>query len=85
MDCRKTKTARNFLMKIPRFSKLKATKRRFSNYAPESWNSPPLDVRNIDNIVSFKGKLKNYLLGYLLVAKSFLCNFFEYPFFVFWF
>ena len=61
----RTKTACNLLMKIPKFSKLKATSRRFSNYAPESWNSLPLNVRNIDNIVSFKGKLKNYLYDQL--------------------
>ena len=63
----RTKTACNLLMKIPKFSKLKATSRRFSNYAPESWYSLPLkvNVRNIDNIVSFKGKLKNYLYDQL--------------------
>ena len=61
----RTKTACNLLMKIPKFSKLKATSRWFSNYAPESWNSLPLNVRNIDNIVSFKGKLKNYLYDQL--------------------
>ena len=61
----RTKTACNFLMKIPKFSKLKATYRRFGNYAPESWNSLPFDVRNIDNIVSFKSKLKNYFYGQL--------------------
>ena len=61
----RTKTVCNLLMKIPKFSKLKATyNSRFSNYAPESWNSLPL-VRYIDIIVSFKSKLKNYLYDQL--------------------
>ena len=57
----RTRTTCNLFMKIPKFSKLKATNRRFSNYAPESWNSLSLDVRDINNIVSFNSKLKSYL------------------------
>ena len=77
----RTKTGCNLLMKIPKFSKLKATNRRFSKYASESWNSLPLDVCTIDNIVSFKSKLRTIcmisysLFRLLLVAKSFLCHF----------
>ena len=33
------------LMKIPKFSRLKASGRRFSNYAPETWNSLPVNLR----------------------------------------
>ena len=38
----------------------------------------------IDNIVSFKGKLKNRL-GYFLWLSLFLCCFLDYPLLVFWF
>ena len=49
------------LLKLPKMSRLKASNRRFSNYAPEAWNSLPKDLREITDRTAFKGKLKNYL------------------------
>ena len=51
------------LMKLPKMSRLKASNRRFSNYAPEAWNSIPKELRSIADATAFKGKLKNYLYG----------------------
>ena len=55
----------NTLMKLPKMSRLKASNRRFSNYAPEVWNSIPKELRSITDPAAFKGKLKNYLYGQL--------------------
>ena len=55
----------NTLMKLPKMSRLKASNRRFSNYAPEAWNSIPKELRSIADPTAFKGKLKNYLYGQL--------------------
>uniref|UniRef100_A0A8C5C924 Reverse transcriptase domain-containing protein n=1 Tax=Gadus morhua TaxID=8049 RepID=A0A8C5C924_GADMO len=52
-------------MKLPKISKLKATNRRFSNYAPEAWNSLPSRLRKFDNISIFKGQLKIFLFEHL--------------------
>ena len=49
------------LMKLPKMSRLKASNRRFSNYAPESWNSLPEYLRRFEDPAVSKGKLKNYL------------------------
>ena len=49
------------LMKLPKMSRQKASNRRFSNYAPEAWNSLPEELRRIQNVDAFKGSLKNYL------------------------
>lgn len=48
-------------MKLPKMCRTKASGRRFTNYAPEAWNSLPLRIRTIKNIETFKGMLKNYL------------------------
>ena len=52
-------------LKLPKMSRLKASNRRFSSYAPEAWNSIPKELRNIADPEAFKGKLKNYLYGQL--------------------
>jgi exonuclease III len=57
----RSKPANDLLMKPPKFSKLKASNRRFSNYAPEAWNSLPPGLRMIDNITRFKSQLKHLL------------------------
>ena len=54
-------TSDESLMKLPKMSRLKASNRRFSNYAPEAWNSLPGYLRRIEEPAVFKGKLKNYL------------------------
>lgn len=54
-------TEDNLRMVLPKMCRTKASNRRFSNYAPEAWNSIPLRIRNIDNIDIFKRMLKNYL------------------------
>ena len=36
-------------------------KRAFSTAAPELWNSIPLDIRQCQDIISFKQKLKTFL------------------------
>ena len=54
-------TSDDSLMKLPKMSRLKASNRRFSNYAPEAWNSLPVYLRRIEDPSVFKGKLKNYL------------------------
>ena len=48
-------------MKLPKMCRTKASGRRFSNYAPEAWNSLPLRLRSIINVETFKKMLKNYL------------------------
>lgn len=55
----------NLLMKLPKMSRLKASNRRFSNYAPVAWNSLPLRLRKIDNVSTFKRILKHYLFDLL--------------------
>ena len=51
--------------KVPKMSKLKASNRRFTYYAPECWNSIPLRIRMIKDIATFKGMLKNHLYDQL--------------------
>lgn len=51
----------NLLMKLPKMDRLKASSRRFTNYAPAAWNSLPLGIRAIDNVSNFKRMLKNHL------------------------
>ena len=50
-----------FRLKLPKMSKNKLGERRFSNYAPEAWNSLPLRLRSLDDISHFKKQLKTYL------------------------
>ena len=52
-----------FKLKIPKMSKNKFDARRFSNYAPVTWNCLPFRLRRLDNTESFKRMLKNYLYG----------------------
>ena len=52
-------------MKLPKMCRTKASERRFSNYAPETWNSLPLRLRSINNIETFKRMLKNHLFDSL--------------------
>ena len=58
----------NLLMKLPKMSRIKATNRRFSNYAPEAWNSLPLRLRGIADISAFKRMLKNYLFDSMQIS-----------------
>ena len=58
----------NLLMKLPKMSRIKATNRRFSNYAPEAWNSLPLRLRGIADISAFKRVLKNYLFDSMQIS-----------------
>ena len=53
----------NLLLKLPKMSRLKASDRRFTNYAPVTWNALPFYLRATKNISTFKGKLKNYLFN----------------------
>mgnify|MGYP001215155125 FL=1 len=53
----------NLRMKLHKVIKNKASDRRFSVYAPESWNSLPFNIRSITNIESFKKCLKTYLFN----------------------
>ena len=48
-------------MKLPKVSKTKIGDRRFSVFAPETWNSLPYSLRRCFNIDSFKRHLKTYL------------------------
>ena len=43
-------------------SKMKSATRRFSCIDPTAWNSLPLNIRNCDNISTFKTPLKTYLI-----------------------
>ena len=52
-------------MKLPKMCRTRASERRFSNYAPETWNSLPLRLRSIKNIETFKKMLKNHLFDSL--------------------
>ncbi len=53
--------ANDVQMKLPKFSKLKASNRRFTYFAPEAWNSLPSRLRVIDRIAVFKVQLKSFL------------------------
>ena len=44
----------------PFTARTKIEDRRFSNYAPMTWNELPLRLRSMDNVTYFKKKLKNY-------------------------
>ena len=57
----RARPAEDLLMKVPKFSRLKASSRRFTNYAPEAWNSLPQRLRLIDQVIPFKCQLKNFL------------------------
>lgn len=59
----------NLLMKLPKMSRLKSSNRRFSNYAPVSWNSLPLRLRAIKDVSIFKKMLKNYLFDRMQVPE----------------
>ena len=50
-----------FRMKIPKMTKNKIDERRFSNYAPTTWNSLPWKIRSVKNVDTFKSLLKHYL------------------------
>ena len=50
-----------FRLKLPKMTKNKADERRFSNYAPVSWNSLPLRIRCLMDTDCFKRQLKNHL------------------------
>ena len=50
-----------FRLKLPKMTKNKADERRFSNYAPVSWNSLPLEIRCLKDTDCFKRVLKNHL------------------------
>ena len=59
----------NLLMRLPKMSRLKSSNRRFSNYAPDSWNSLPLRLRAIKDVSIFKKMLKNYLFDRMQVPE----------------
>ena len=50
-------------MILPKVHKNKSSDRRFSVYAPESWNSLPYSIRCISSIESFKTRLKTHLFN----------------------
>jgi len=56
-------------MKLPKMERLKASNRRFSNYAPEAWNSLPREIRSITDVSNFKKMLKNYLFDRMGIPK----------------
>ena len=53
----------------------KASDRCFSNYAPEVWNALPLEIRKINNVETFKRKLKNHLYDSMVGPVWFLSFF----------
>ena len=54
-----------FRLKMPRMTKNKVDGRRFSNFAPTTWNSLPFSVRSIEDTSRFKRILKNHLYNSL--------------------
>ena len=50
----------NFRFKLKKMTRTKIEDRRFSNYAPMTWNELPLRLRSMDNVTCFKKNLKNY-------------------------
>ena len=48
------------LLKLPRLDTLDYKNRRFSKYAPRTWNSLPLEIRSSSSLAIFKTKLKTY-------------------------
>ena len=51
--------------------------RAFATSTPELWNQLPKDIRAIDNLTTFKSKLKTYFLILLLKTNLHLCFFFN--------
>ena len=52
------------------FSKSKYGNRAFSFYAPRQWNALPQDIRLIDNITTFKGRVKHFMFSHFDTFKS---------------
>ena len=50
----------NFRFKLKKMTRTKIEDRRFSNYAPMTWNELPLRLRSMDNVTCFKKNLKSY-------------------------
>ena len=53
-------TTDTFRFKLKKMARTKIEDRRFSNYAPMTWNELPLRLRSMDNVTCFKKNLKNY-------------------------
>ena len=54
-----------FRLKIPKMPKNMVDGRRFSNFAPTTWNSLPFSLRCIEDTPNFKKMLKNHLYSSL--------------------
>ena len=64
---RSTSTSDEYRLKVPKMPIINTSlmSRRFSYYAPTSWNSLPLEIRSISTIYTFKRILKNHLYNNL--------------------
>ena len=64
---RSTSTVDDFRLKVPKIPLMNPSlmSRRFTYYAPISWNSLPLEIRSISTVFTFKRILKNYLYNNL--------------------
>ncbi len=50
-----------FVLKVPRTKRKTLGTRSFSFYAPDLWNSLPMEIRSIDDVDTFKSMVKTHL------------------------
>ena len=60
----------SFRLKVPKLPSSKIDNRRFSNYAPETWNSLPLTIRSSNDVSLFKKLLKTHYFDTLLAVSA---------------
>jgi hypothetical protein len=58
---RSLRSADQELLCVPSTKSSRVAQKAFCVAGPTLWNSLPLDMRQLDNLVTFKGKLKTYL------------------------
>ena len=61
--CQHTRNTRNRNLTVPIFHRLSQTQHAVSFKGPHVWNSLPTALRSINNIFTFKRKLKNFLIS----------------------
>ena len=65
-----------YRLKTPKTTNSKIDQRRFTNYAPTTWNSLPWEIRSLRNVDIFKGRLKHYLYDRIWLVLLFIASWF---------
>ena len=72
-DCKNTRLRPDhdtFRLKVPRLPSSQIDLRRFSNYAPETWNSLPLIIRSSSDVSEFKKLLKTHYFQMMISVSA---------------